>query len=70
MRQDGTRAEGEAYEGRENRMSHIHHDDPIEVLVKILVSIAAIPIVITLIIALVAGCFTLVWHIGNWVNWW
>jgi len=51
-------------------MAHLRREDGIETLFKILLSVAAIPIVFTLFIALVAGCFTVVWHIGNWVGWW
>ena len=41
-----------------------------EIGLSVLVAVAAIPIVATLLVALVAVCFTVIWHIGHWVNWW
>ena len=41
-----------------------------EIGLSILGVVAAIPIVATVLTALVAFCFTVVWHIGHWVNWW
>ena len=46
------------------------HEDPIETLAAFLLSIAAVPVVLSILIALVALCYTVVWHIGNWVGWW
>jgi hypothetical protein len=51
-------------------MHHYHPEDSTETLFKILITIASIPIITTLLVALVAGCFTIIWHIGNWVGWW
>lgn len=51
-------------------LSHHHREEPIETFGKILLSFAAVPVVLTLLVALVAGCFTVIWHIGHWVNWW
>ena len=47
-----------------------HYEDASETLAKILLSFAVVPVVLVLFIALSAGCFTVVWHIGHWVNWW
>jgi hypothetical protein len=50
-------------------MKH-HRASDSEVGLSILMVVAAIPIVAMLLTALVAGCFTVIWHIGNWVGWW
>ena len=47
-----------------------HREDFGESLCMMLAVVAAIPVVLTVLVALVAGCFTVIWHIGNWVGWW
>ena len=50
---------------------HYHpHDDSFGVVFVIPAAVAVIALVVTVLIALGAGCYTLVWHVGHWVNWW
>ena len=50
-------------------MRHRGPDDS-EILATILAVVAAVPVVITIFVALLAGCYTVIWHIGHWVNRW
>ena len=51
-------------------MRRYRGEDVSETFAKMGIVVAAIPIVAMLLVALVAGCFTVIWHIGHWVNWW
>ena len=46
------------------------NEDPIETAAGFLLGIAAVPVVLTVLLGLVALCYTVIWHIGHWVNWW
>jgi hypothetical protein len=37
---------------------------------EIPLAIALTLICVTLFVVLIAGCFTVIWHVGHWVNWW
>ena len=51
-------------------MARHRHDDPLDTLLALGVIFLGIPVAITVVSIVVAGCFTVIWHIGHWVNWW
>jgi hypothetical protein len=58
-------------------MSHYYHkakydddDDGLLGVFAIPTAMAVIALVVTVLVSLCAGCYTLVWHVGHWVNWW
>ena len=49
---------------------HRHEIDWVEVYVGFLVTVLYLAVAILVVCSAIALCYTIIWHIGHWVNWW
>lgn len=36
----------------------------------LLIMFIGVPLALTAVGTVIAGCFTVIWHVGHWVGWW
>ena len=49
---------------------HSREIDYLNVVITLVWIFIGLPMAVAIVLIVFAGCYTSVWHVGNWVGWW